>query len=344
MGSVNKRNKKKINLFLLYMKVACDLYTSSIKFQIITKKIIRKLKKNFKDIELINVQSKKFKKNKSKIKIYWGNRISAKIIQELPKLEWIHYGSTGVNVEVLKLAKTKKIQITNTRRMFDNAVAATVMSFIFTLARGINYSFYLKSKKKLNRKFYNKITPNIKNVFNQKILFVGFGGIAKKISKICKSMDMEIYGIKRKNEKFLSYIKFYRLKEIKKAVQNKDYVINLLPFTYNTKKIFNKEIFDNMKKSAFFINVGRGETVEEKDLIEVLKNKKISGAALDVVQNEPIKKNSQFLKLNNLIITPHIAGITNDYWDKQYQLFSKNFKNFKTSKKLQNIVRSEIGY
>ena len=64
MGSVNKRNKKKINLFLLYMKVACDLYTSSIKFQIITKKIARKLKKNFKDIELINVQSKKFKKNK----------------------------------------------------------------------------------------------------------------------------------------------------------------------------------------------------------------------------------------------------------------------------------------
>ena len=90
--------------------------------------------------------------------------------------------------------------------------------------------------------------------------------------------------------------------------------------------------------------MGRGETVEEKDLIEALKNKKISGAALDVVQNEPIKKNSQFLKLNNLIITPHIAGITNDYWDKQYQLFSKNFKNFKTSKKLQNIVRSEIGY
>ena len=157
-------------------------------------------------------------------------------------------------------------------------------------------------------------------------------------------MDMEIYGIKRKNEKFLSDIKFYRLKEIKKAVQNKDFVINLLPFTYNTKKIFNKEIFDNMKKSAFFINVGRGETVEEKDLIEVLKNKKISGAALDVVQNEPIKKNSKFLKLNNLIITPHIAGITNDYWDKQYQLFSKNLKNFKTSKKLQNIVRSEIGY
>ena len=75
--------------------------------------------------------------------------------------------------------------------------------------------------------------------------------------------------------------------------------------------------------------MGRGETVEEKDLIEALKNKKISGAALDVVQNEPIKKILSFLKLNNLIITPHIAGITNDYWDKQYQLFSKNLKILK---------------
>ena len=67
MGSVNKRNKK-INLFLLYMKVACDLYTSSIKFQIITKKIARKLKKNFKDIELINVQSKNLKKINQKLR------------------------------------------------------------------------------------------------------------------------------------------------------------------------------------------------------------------------------------------------------------------------------------
>ena len=116
------------------MKIACDLFTSSIKFQVITKKIIRKLKKNFKDIELISIDSKKFKKNKKKIEIYWGNRINLDTINELPNLKWIHYGSTGVNETILRSTKSKNILITNSRRMFDEAVSATVMSFIFTLA------------------------------------------------------------------------------------------------------------------------------------------------------------------------------------------------------------------
>ena len=108
----------------------------------------------------------------------------------------------GVNVEVLKLAKTKKIQITNTRRMFDNAVAATVMSFIFTLARGINYSFYLKSKKKLNRKFYNKITPNIKNVFNQKSFLLVLVELQKKYQKFVNLWIWKFMELKEKMRNF----------------------------------------------------------------------------------------------------------------------------------------------
>ena len=326
------------------MKIACDLFTSSINFQVITKKIIRKLKKNFKDIELISIDSKKFKKSKKKIEIYWGNRINLDTINELPNLKWIHYGSTGVNETILRSTKSKNILITNSRRMFDEAVSATVMSFIFTLARGVNYSFDLKRKKKLTRNFYNNITSNIQNVFNQKILFVGFGGIAKKISSICKLMNMRIYGIKRSNYSNIKNVKFYSLDNLNKAVKDKNYIVNLLPYTHKTKKLFNKHIFKNMSKSTFFINVGRGETVNENDLVYALKKKIILGAALDVVQNEPINNNSLLLKLDNLILTPHIAGITSDYWDKQYELFTSNFKKFKTSKKLQNIVRSEIGY
>ena len=325
------------------MKIACDLYTSSIQFQVIPNKILKKIKKIFKEKKIININSKKFNRNKFKINIYWGNRISVKIINELPNLKWIHYGSTGVNKEVLMLAKSKNILITNTRRTFDEAVSATVMSYIFTLARGINYSFSLKEKNKLSRNFYNIITNSIQNVFYQKIIFVGFGGIAKKISKICKSMDMKIYGIK-KNKKKIKGISFYKLSELQHAVKNKDYVINLLPFTHETKKIFNKKIFGKMKKNSFFINVGRGETVDEKDLIDVLKKKKILGAGLDVVQNEPIQKDSKLLNLDNLIITPHIAGITNNYWTEQFKLFTNNLRLFIKSKKLQNTVRSEMGY
>ena len=191
------------------MKIACDLFTSSIRFQVITKEVVYKIKKNFSKIDLIDTSSNKFKKNKKNIKVYWGNRINTKLIKEMPDLAWIHYGSTGVNSDVLQLAHKRKIYVTNTRRTFDEAVTSTIMSFIFMLARGINYSLDLKKKKKLNRKFYNFITPNIQNVFGQKILIVGFGGIAKKIAKICNAMNMDVYGIKRKfNIKKLKELNF----------------------------------------------------------------------------------------------------------------------------------------
>ena len=325
------------------MKVACDLFTSSIKFQVITKSILQNIKKNFPNIEIINTKNKKFLEKITEIDIYWGNRIDINLIKKMTSLKWIHYGSTGVNSDVLEMANKKKIIVTNTKRFFDEAVASTVMAFIFMMARGINLSFYLKNKKRLNRDFYNHIAKNIQNVFGQKILFVGFGGIAKKISKVCKAMNMEIFAIK-KNKKKIKGIKLFSINKLKKVAKGKNYIVNLLPYTKETKNIFDIKFFSQMDKNSFFINAGRGETVNEADLLTAIKRNFFLGAALDVVENEPIQANSRLLRFKNIIVTPHIAGITNNYWDKQYDLFFKNFKNFKRSKKLLNIVKLDIGY
>lgn len=325
------------------MKIACDLFTSSIKFQVITKVVLKKIKKNFPNIEIVNTKDKKFLKKISTIDIYWGNRIDINLIKKMANLKWIHYGSTGVNSRVLEIANKKKIIVTNTRRFFDEAVASTVLAFIFMMARGINFSFYLKNNKRLKRSFYNNITENIQNVFGEKILFVGFGGIAKKIAKICKAMNMEVFAIK-KNKTKIKGIKLYSIGNLKKAAKGKNYIVNLLPYTKETKKIFDIAFFSQMDKNSFFINAGRGETVNEVDLVTAIKKKLFLGAALDVVENEPIQTSSRLLKFKNIIVTPHIAGITNDYWVKQYDLFFNNLKKFKRSVKLQNVMKNEIGY
>jgi phosphoglycerate dehydrogenase-like enzyme len=156
-------------------------------------------------------------------------------------------------------------------------------------------------------------------------------------------MGMEVFAIKR-NKKKMKGIKLYSINNLKKVAKGKNYVVNLLPYTKETTKIFDITFFSQMDKNSFFINVGRGETVNEADLLTAIKRKFFLGAALDVVENEPIKTNSRLLRFKNIIVTPHIAGITNDYWVKQYDLFFKNFKNFKRSKQLQNVVKMEIGY
>jgi phosphoglycerate dehydrogenase-like enzyme len=161
-------------------------------------------------------------------------------------------------------------------------------------------------------------------------------------------MEMEVFAVKQKINIAPNFVKkIYKLKELRKAVKNKYYVINLLPLTNKTKNIFNKKIFMSMKKTSFFVNVGRGDTVNENDLLNALKRKNFCGAALDVMVQEPIKDDSPFLKQKNVIFTPHIAGVTNKYWLDQYLLFSKNLVRYKKGLKLINVKNSfnlEEGY
>ena len=321
------------------MYIGCDLFSSSIKFQVITNSVLQKVKKKFKNIKIIKVTPEKKKNiNLDKVEIYWGNRINNNLIQQMPNLKWIHFASTGFNNSIYKSVKEKKIQVTNTQKVYSNAVSSTVFSYIFSLARGVHHCQFLKKKNKLNRRNFDKILFNIQDVYNQKILIVGLGDIGKNIATTCNAMNMEVYAVKKKVNLVPTFIKkTFTISNLSKAVKDIDYIVNLLPLTILTKNVFNKKIFRLMKKTSFFINVGRGGTVNEKDLFTAIKNKIICGAALDVLEKEPIKKNLPLLKESNVIITPHIAGVTNNYWLNQYNFFSENLLRYKKGLKLLNL-------
>ena len=320
------------------MKICSDLFSSTLEFQLLNKNLLKFFYNNYSDSKIIDINSKYFKKNMEEFEIYWGNRLTVKVASNLPKLKWIHYAGTGMSPELLKYSETKKIKVTNTKYIFDTAVASTIIAYIFMLGRGIHYSLNLKHKKKLNRGFYNKLTPDIQNIFSQKILFVGYGNIAKKVAHVCRSADMKIYAIKSQIPQKKKIIKFFTISQLKIAVKKVDFIINLLPNTKLTRNIFNKKIFNQMKKNAIFINVGRGDTVNENDLIEAIRKKKLLAAGLDVVKKEPIKNNSKLLKYDNIFITPHIAGITNDFWAHQFKLFANNLKRYRKSTRLANLI------
>ena len=146
----------------------------------------------------------------------------------------------------------------------------------------------------------------------QSCLIVGAGNIGGKLAKICKSLDMRVKGIRTTSDD-----NNFTLEQMPQIISDFDFVINILPHSKETDKIFDKFIFSKMKKSSFFINVGRGKTVVEKDLIQALKHKTIAGAGLDVFENEPLSKNSELRRLQNVIVTPHIAGYTKKYWKLQ---------------------------
>jgi len=302
----------------------------------IPKYYLNKLKKKYLNVNFqpVNVTGKKnLYKN---IDVYWGNRINKEIIKKAKKLKWIHFGSVGVERANDKEVKKRKILVTNSRGTMTDALVSSALAYITCLARNFHRIIKIKNAKNFNRKYYDNFFENISDVTEKNCFIAGMGEVGKKLALVCKVMGMNVNMFDNK-AKFNKKNK----KKLQKIVAKSDFVINLLPFTKETKNIFDKKILSKMKKKSFFINLGRGETVDEKYLIYCLKKNKIAGAGLDVFSKEPLSKKSDFFNLKNVIITPHIAGVSVNYWKKQFNLFDHNLGCFLNNKKknMKNVVK-----
>ena len=320
--------KNKINVGIDLLQKNLNMYNAPI-----TKLNFLKRKYPFINFIPINIDKKKYPYNK--IDIYWGNRITPNIIKQSTNLKWIHFGSVGVERSFCDETTKRRILITNSKGNMTDAMVATATAFITYLSRSFHTFYKIKNNKNFNRDTYDKFFDQLTDLNGKNCFIAGMGDVGKKLSKVLEALGMNVVGKKNKskfdknkNHQFLQYI------------QKADFIVNLLPLTKKTKKIFNKKAISLIGKKAFFINIGRGETVDEKYLIHCLKNKKILGAALDVFENEPLEKNSEFFKLNNVFITPHVAGVSKNYWDKQIHLFDHNLSCFlkKKYKSMKNRV------
>jgi len=262
-----------------------------------------------------------------RVEVFFGDRLTTDIVRHMDNLKWIHLASSGYE----KLSGINKdIIVTNSRGVFDYPVVSTVLAFIFALSRGLHHCV----RSDMNRHSFDKYFNEINDVFSQSCLIVGMGSIGNKLASVCENLNMDVVGIKTSGDGN----RIFSLKDLQSVVPRADFIINLLPLNVDTKDVFDMNIFNKMKKSAFFINVGRGGTVVEKDLLLALKNNQIAGAGLDVFQNEPLKKDSKLWKLDNVIITPHVAGVSRCHWKRSYGLFSENLKLYRTGSFLNNEV------
>ena len=180
--------------------------------------------------------------------------------------------------------------------------------------------------------YYETIT----NLTNQKILICGYGAVGSKLAKVLENLDMDIYTVSRSKS---SKYKNFTIDDLESIVSQVDYIVNLLPLSHDTKHLFDSKLFSRMN-NVNFINLGRGKTVNEDDLLLALDNNNINAAALDVFENEPLSKKSKLLKNEKIILTPHIAGLDSNYWNRQLDLFKNNLRLYfeKKNQSLKNRI------
>ena len=233
--------------------------------------------------------------------------ITKKVLEKCPSLKAVGRHGVGLDTIDVKGAEELGIYVVNTPHANVEAVAEHNIALMLAIAKPI-----LKVDKALRAGDWDYGHYLVgQELLGKKVGFIGLGKIGYRTAEICKigfNMDVYYHDIIR-NEKAEEKLGT-RYVSVEELCKISDFVVMALPLTKETENYFDKEKFDLMKPSSFFINNSRGPIVDEEALIDALKGNKIAGAGIDVFAQEPPTKDNPLFKLDNVVVTPHSAANT----------------------------------
>lgn len=273
------------------------------------------------------------------ILIGYSSGVDEAFIESCPNLKWIAWYATGVNNLPLDYIKERDIVLTNTRGVQAKQLAEFILAFILDDYKKMRTS-YIHQKE---HKYDSTLTG--RRLDGEKILFLGTGAIAQRAVKLLSPFDVEIVGVSKSGREKTGFTETYKIEDLDNVIGKADIVINSLPETQETYHLLNQSHFEKMKDEALFINVGRGTIVAQEDIVEVMKNKLIRHAYLDVFENEPIEADNPLYDLDNVTITAHITGNDINIKKDATEIFERNLDDFLNKNEVnENRVDLDKGY
>ncbi len=298
------------------------IYYSMLKYQPENLEILRE------KFDLVTLKSPKFDTDQllSDAKVILaplGYYFGKEKIDKCSSLKIIGSNTTGhphIDVEYASSKGIKVITLKNDHNFLDSITPTAELAFglIISLTRNIFPASNTVSQGLWDR----RLNPGSKMLSNMSIGIVGLGRLGFKVAQMAKTFEMQVYYYDPFVDK--KYPGIQKISTLSQLVSKVDVVSVHVPHEKETENMFNNEIFSKFKNDSFFINTSRGELVDHNALLSFLKNKKLRGAAIDVIENEfsenfssSLRENSLWKysqENNNLIITPHIGGSTKDAW------------------------------
>lgn len=270
-----------------------------------------------------------------------GIRDDLSILSHAPHVKWVHSFSVGIEAMLKSKFQHSDVIVTNSKGCTAIPIAEHTIAMILTFARGIPSMIYNKPTRVWG------LIPTIE-LSSSTLAIIGYGEIGIAIAKRAKALGMNVIGCKRSPHKLTGGEDYadqiVGMDKIDEVLAEADFTVLALPSTNETKYFFDKTRMDKMKKGSYLINVGRGNTIVEADLITVLKNKHLAGASLDVFEVEPLPPEHYFWEMDNVIVSPHNAYYSPDHMKHNMQLFIDNFELYIKNKPLKNIVDKQLGY
>lgn len=252
----------------------------------------------------------------------WRNEL----IPAAGRLAFIQSISAGTDQYSREALRTAGIRVTSAQGVNERAVAEHAVALILALARQIPQARDNQAAKTW-RGMIGDISKREDELGGKTLLIVGMGRIGSRLATLAKAFDMRVIAVRRDPSKGAGAAdKVVGEEELLTILPQADYVALTCPLTPETEDLIDTNALAAMKPSAYLVNVARGRVVNEPALIEALDNKRIAGAALDCVWEEPLPGASALWRAPNVLITPHTAGETRRYEDNLIDLLLENLE------------------
>ena len=253
------------------------------------------------------------------------SKLDQDILQHCDNLKIISRHGVGYDNVDLDFLNQNKIALGITSTSNAASVSEHVMSFFIYLTKNLSLSDSLVKEGNFDKRSQ---LPDIFELYKKKVLIIGFGRIGKEVAKRCLGFDMEVYVY----DPFLDSDSIKKNKcipiEKNEGLALADFITIHLPLNENTTNFISEADLKIMKKNTVLVNTSRGGIINEDDLYQALKVKKIQGAGMDVYTSEPPEPNHPFFKLDNILLTPHNAALTLECRERMSLEASQNIVYF----------------
>jgi glyoxylate reductase len=316
-------------------------------FVFITRKLPEKLiapLKNVADVEMWPYEDKPIPYEKLKEKAnkadglltMLSDQVDEKLLANSPSLKVVANMAVGYDNIDLHAAKKFDIVVCNTPDVLTKTTAELTFALMLATARRIcEAQEYVKQGKWVN---WSPFLLAGQDLYKKKLGIVGMGRIGQAVAKRAVAFEMEVAYHNRTRKEVVEQELGVTYSSFADLLATSDFIICLTPLTPATKNMFNDNAFKAMKHSAIFINVSRGDVVDEKALYAALTNKEIAAAGLDVFQNEPISSSHPLLALANVVALPHIGSASVETRWKMGELAMENIIAVLQGKRAKTIV------
>lgn len=278
--------------------------------------------------------------------VYFGYGIARPLFLAGTKLKWVHSAAAGVGGLLFPEMLASDCIITNSAGIHATPIAEQALAGVLALLRGVDVARELQRKRTWSRDTFLGPDSPVREVGGLRALVLGAGGLGSALGARLSALGVHCTGTRRHVEKGAppGFEGVVGPDDWRALLPSTDILAICAPATPETRGMVGAPELDALPRGAIVVNVARGALLDEEALIARVRDGKLRGAVLDVFSKEPLPPESALWELPSVIMTPHVSGVTDRFWEREMALFEGNWMAYDQGKRMKNVVDKRAGY